>query len=162
VPAGRKIIPVGPRVRYPRYEANGGSTAIARCVQTLRTVSINSGKFDHRFVQNRAHTRPTDQKHNKTRFENFSIGPLTRLSQNKISSFRNDIYIESYKQAYAYTQAYSRTQRHKKFTQIRDWVYCYTVNRLFCEVMWKRLEWQCASPFHYGLKITLDSNLGIN
>jgi len=107
VAAGRKIKPVGPRVGYPRYEAYGGSTAIVRCVQTLRTaVSINIDKFDYRYVQNRAHTRPTGQKHYKTRLENFSIGPLTRLSQNKISSFRNDIYIVSYKQAHAYTQAY--------------------------------------------------------
>jgi len=79
VAAGRKIKPVGPRVGYPRYEAYGGSTAILRCVQTLRKAApISVDKFDHSFVQNRAHTRPTDQKHHKTSLENFSIGPITR------------------------------------------------------------------------------------
>jgi hypothetical protein len=163
VAAARKIKPVGPRVGYPRYEAYGGSTVIERCIQTLRqAVCINTDKSDRGFVQNRAQTRPTDQKHNKTCLENFSRVPKTPYHKMRsVVSGMAFTYSRTNKHMHTRRPIHAR-KRQKKFTLMRDWVYCYTVNRLFCEVMWKRLEWHCASPIHYGLKITLDSIFGIN
>ena len=64
--AGRIIKPVGPRVGDPCYKAYGWSTAILRCVQTLRkAVSVKIVTFDHSFVQ--SSLNPTDTPKNITK-----------------------------------------------------------------------------------------------